>query len=98
MIVYFLISKKSSPLVKRAALIALILLILSLALSALFIVNGSGTVSGPLGGAIPEEPAAAAVTDPRMILIIAVIILFFIALIAYVAWQDARGKRVDTRS
>jgi formate hydrogenlyase subunit 3/multisubunit Na+/H+ antiporter MnhD subunit len=89
-IVYFFLSKKSGPPVKRAALAALILLVLSLGVSAFFIVGGPAAAPVAVAGDIPVEPLEFAAADFSMIIAIALVVLFFIALIAYGAWRDSR--------
>jgi formate hydrogenlyase subunit 3/multisubunit Na+/H+ antiporter MnhD subunit len=96
-IVYFFLSKKSDPPVKRAALIALILLVLSLGVSALFILDRPQGEPGFAAGDIPVEPLEPPATDFRMILTITLVVLFFIALIVYMAWRDARRGRKNFR-
>jgi uncharacterized BrkB/YihY/UPF0761 family membrane protein len=90
-IVYFFRSKKSGPLVKRAALAALILLVLSLGVSAFFIVSGPAAAPVAVTGDIPVEPAESATADFRVLITITLVVVFFIALIACLAWRDARS-------
>jgi phosphotransferase system glucose/maltose/N-acetylglucosamine-specific IIC component len=61
-LLYFAISKKSSPMVRRLAVIALILAAMALVVSAIFIVTASPQEAepGPVTLPLPAKPSAAA--------------------------------------
>jgi hypothetical protein len=97
-IVYFAISRKSSPLVRRAAVIALILAGVSLAVCSVFALiqpaAGPGFSPAAPPPDTPVKPAVAA--DWRLLIALAAAALIFIIIIAVAARRERR--RTEARA
>jgi hypothetical protein len=93
-ILYFLISGKSVPAVRRAAVIALALVILSVLVCSVFVLGRSVAVTGP--GYSPEgEIPVTPVPPPNLTLIVgmALVFLLFVILIAIAARREQRRRK-----
>jgi hypothetical protein len=91
LILYFVFSRQSSPLIKRIALAALALIALSI-LASLFVIIGKppDTVGVPSGN-IPVEPAAA-VQPANLIatIVLGISMLLFLVMIVILALRENR--------
>lgn len=96
LIVYFAVSKKSSLFIRWAAIMALIIIGISV-MVCLFIIFGEPAavvVDGPVIQVIPkEEVIPVKKGDPLPLLIFGVILLLFIAFIIYTALREQYQKR-----
>jgi 4-hydroxybenzoate polyprenyltransferase len=93
LIVYFAFSKHSNPAVKRAAVIALIVLGISMGVCAMFIFSGHGGTLNPLAGEIPDTPVQDDASDLRYFLIFGIVFLLFFALIFYISLRERKKTR-----
>ena len=101
LIVYFAVSKKSSLFIRWTAIMALIIIGISV-IVCLFIIFGEPAavvVKGPVVNVIPEEEVIAIKKgDPLPLFIFAIILLLFIALIVYIALREQYRTREKTKS
>jgi heme A synthase len=94
-IFYFVLSGKSSPPVRKAALAALILVFLSVLVCSFFILVRPGAVIGPGPGRSPDSETPAVPAAPLNIALIigmSLIFLLFMILIAVAARREQRRK------
>ncbi|MDR2798580.1 MAG: hypothetical protein LBB80_09560 [Treponema sp.] len=92
LIVYFALSKRSSLLVKRAAVIALILVGIAVVVS-LYLIFSEPAVTltpRPPTEIPPEKPVPVKVVKSIPILVVAILFLLFIALTVYISLRDQR--------
>lgn len=95
LIVYFALSKGSSPLIKRTAVIALILIGIAVLVS-LCILFSEPTVTlntKPLTEIPPERPVPIKVVKSTPILIMAILLLLFIAWAVCISLRDQRREQ-----
>ncbi|MDR1986921.1 MAG: hypothetical protein LBP88_08135 [Treponema sp.] len=94
LIVYFALSKQSSLLIKRTAVIALILIGIAVAVSLYLIFSEPAVILGPrVPAEIPlEKPVPVKAVRAIPIAAGAILLLLFIALIVYIALRDQRRK------
>ncbi|MDR2632066.1 MAG: hypothetical protein LBC51_00380 [Treponema sp.] len=92
--VYFALSKRSSPLIKRTARIALILMGLAVAVSACLIFSEPvGTLSAkPPASIPPENPVPVKIVKASPALLVTVLFLLCIAWIVYISMRDQRRE------
>jgi uncharacterized membrane protein HdeD (DUF308 family) len=98
LIIYFAFSSRSSAALRRAALIALAVIGLSLGTSAVLIVLLSQSSAGPGMVYSEEEPVDAVPSrnaDLTVVLVVLGLLLLFVGLIVFIALKD-RGKRMKT--
>jgi uncharacterized paraquat-inducible protein A len=93
MISYFAVSKRSGPLIKRAAVIALILLGVSMAVCAGFIFTGSPAYGVSIDRTLPAAPAGMAKNGYGAIIAFGVFFLLFFGIIFYLTLQERRRTR-----
>lgn len=93
LIVYFAVSSKSSKLVKRVALAALALVVLSLGVCGILLIRGPGqkTTDIPLP-LFQDAPAPAKSSNIAAILIFSVVFLLVLSLIIFIAFRR-QGKQ-----
>jgi predicted tellurium resistance membrane protein TerC len=92
LIVYFAVSKKSSPTVKRAAVIALIIIGVSMIISAILIFREPAGVPGPGIDPLPELPVQPKTADPWYLAVFVMSVLLFLGFIIYVGRRERRKK------
>ncbi|MHB9291544.1 hypothetical protein Holit_00622 [Hollandina sp. SP2] len=94
LIVYFALSKRSSLLIKRTAVIALILIGLAVAVSLYLIFSEPAvTLSPGLPTEIPpDKPVPVKGVTSTPILVGAILLLLFITLIVYISLRDQHRK------
>jgi TRAP-type C4-dicarboxylate transport system permease small subunit len=93
-IFYFLLSGKSAPAIRRAAIIALALILLSVLVCSVFVLHRSGMVAGP--GYSPEsETPVTPVPPPNLVLVagMVLVLLLFVILIAIAARREQRRRK-----
>ncbi|MDR2404330.1 MAG: hypothetical protein LBD78_09920 [Spirochaetaceae bacterium] len=90
LLLYFAFSKKSGPGVKKAALIALSLALITLGVSAVLLFIGPMARTGTVRDVTPGLPAAPAGTDFRLLIIMGIFLLLFLSLIIVLAIRDQR--------
>jgi uncharacterized membrane-anchored protein len=90
LISYFAISRRSSPLIKRTALAALILIGLSV-LTSLFVIftEPSGKAEAAFGD-IPAEPVSSQPGNIAAAIAFGIFILLFLALIVFLTLRESR--------
>jgi TRAP-type C4-dicarboxylate transport system permease small subunit len=93
-IFYFLVSGKSSPAVRKAALAALILAVLSILVCSVFILSRPAVVAGPNYSPDTETPAAPVPPlNIALVIGICLVFLFFTILIAIAARREQRRRK-----
>jgi cbb3-type cytochrome oxidase subunit 3 len=92
LIVYFALSKQSSPLIKRTAVIALILIGIAVMVSVYLILSepAAALTPRPPTEMPPENPVPVKVVKTTPILVLAILFLLFIALTVYLSLRDQR--------
>jgi hypothetical protein len=90
LLLYFAFSKKSGPRVKKAALIALLLALVTLGVSAVLVFMGPLVRTGPARDAVPDIPAPSAGADLRLLIIMGIFLLLFLGLVIVLAIRDQR--------
>jgi uncharacterized membrane protein len=90
LITHFAISKKSSSLVKKFALAALVIIGISVGVGAFFIFRGPGLVIGNVSRESPEPLVRVEGGDFGYL---AVFVLFFALLLGIIAFSASREKR-----
>ncbi|MDR2393788.1 MAG: hypothetical protein LBD93_06510 [Treponema sp.] len=100
LIVYFALSKRSSPLIKRTAVIALILIGIAVAVSVYLIYSEPvATLSTKPPSTIPpENPVPVRVVKTTPVLIVTVLFFLFIAWIVYISLRDQRREEERKRA
>jgi hypothetical protein len=96
LLLYFALSKKSGPGVKKAALIALILALITLGVSGILLFIGPLGRTGIGRDTEPGIPPAPAGADLRLLIIMGIFLLLFLGLIIVLAIRDQRrsaGRR-----
>jgi threonine/homoserine/homoserine lactone efflux protein len=92
-IFYFIVSKKSSPLIRRAAIIAFILAVLTILVCSIFVLSRPVAVAGPYYSPDRDEPVTPAPPlNFALIIGILLVFLFFAVLIAIAARREQRRK------
>jgi TRAP-type C4-dicarboxylate transport system permease small subunit len=93
-IFYFVVSGKSAPAVRRAAIIALILALLAMLVCSVFILSHPAAVTG-LSYSPDSETPVTPVSSLNIALVIgmALIFIFFAALIAIAARREQRRRK-----
>jgi cytochrome bd-type quinol oxidase subunit 1 len=90
LISYFALSRKSTPLIKRAALIALILVGLAVLASLLVVFGEPVSKAGPIPAAVSVEPAVPQKSNIGAIVAFAVSLLLFLVLIVFLSLREHR--------
>jgi hypothetical protein len=92
--IYLALSKKSGRFIRRAAVIALIIIGISLVISVVILLGGSFGSSKPVMGDIPVKPASPANTDVGYVITFLIMLLLLLGLIAFVSIREKkqRGK------
>jgi NADH:ubiquinone oxidoreductase subunit 6 (subunit J) len=90
LISYFALSRHSSPMIKRTALAALILVGLSVLVSLIVVISESSGKAGVIVADIPAEPVAAQTTNIIATVVFGIFMLFFLALIVFLTLQEQR--------
>jgi preprotein translocase subunit YajC len=90
LISYFAISKRSSPSIRRAAVIALILLGVSMAVCAGLIFVGPSVGAGTVSRELPAAPVAAAGADYSAVIVFVIFFILFFGVIFYLTRQEQR--------
>jgi formate-dependent nitrite reductase membrane component NrfD len=94
-IFYFIVSKKSSPLIRRAAVIAFILAVLTILICSIFILSRPAAVAGPYYSPDSDEPVTPAPPlNLALIIGILLVFLFFTVLIVVAARREKRRRAV----
>ncbi len=95
MILYFALSKKSSLVVKKAALGALIFILLSIGISIFLIFNGPGVTVASGYGPLPENPVQTANPgrDLIIVFIVLAVLLFIIFFLAFRDWRHQKKRK-----
>jgi hypothetical protein len=93
-IAYFAVSKKSGSLLRRTAIAALILIVLSGAVSSILIISGFSVFPGESRNIIADTPAKAAGGFGNLLVIMSVF-LIFLGVITFFALRELRrdGKK-----
>lgn len=95
LILYFALSKKSGPLVRKAALITLILLTLSVIISLFFIISGpSETALGLPVESVPDTPVQNNNTNLPALIIFVILFLLFLGIIIFILLRERRALSV----
>jgi bacteriorhodopsin len=92
LIVYFAVSKKSSPPVRKAAVIALIIAGFSLIVSAVLIFSGSAGAAVPGIEAVPDRPVQAKAVDPWYLAVFVAVFLLFLGFIVFMGQRERRER------
>jgi hypothetical protein len=90
LLLYFAFSKKSGPRVKKAALIALILVLITLGVSAVLLFIGPVVRTRTVRDVAPGIPPTSAGTDLQLLIIMGIFLLLFLSLIIVLAIRDQR--------
>jgi formate hydrogenlyase subunit 3/multisubunit Na+/H+ antiporter MnhD subunit len=90
LIFYFALSRKSTPLIKRTALIALILVGLSVLASLLVVFGEPMGKAGPAPAAVPVESVVPQESNIGAIIAFAVSLFVFLALIIFLSAREHR--------
>ncbi|MDR2019371.1 MAG: hypothetical protein LBQ14_01240 [Treponema sp.] len=93
MISYFAVSKRSGPHIKRAAVIALIFLGLSMAVCAGLVFVGPSVHIGSITRDLPAAPVAAAKAGYGAIIAFGTFFILFFGVIFYLTLQERRKTR-----
>lgn len=91
LILYFALSKKSGPLIKKAALVTLIILALSVIISLLLIFNQPAEVSpGVFVESVPDTPIRSNNTNIVALIVFILLFLFFLGVIILTTLRERR--------
>ncbi|MDR1352427.1 MAG: hypothetical protein LBK05_04000 [Treponema sp.] len=90
-ILYFIVSGRSSPAVRRAAIAAFILALLSILVCSVFVLGRPAAAAGSVYSPDSEDPAAPA--PPQDFVLAAVIILLFIFFAIFIAVAARREQK-----
>ncbi|MDR2519136.1 MAG: hypothetical protein LBD13_06985 [Spirochaetaceae bacterium] len=100
LIIHFAVSKKSSLIIRWAAIMALIIIGVSLALCLFIIFSDPAAVAvkGPAITLMPEEEIAAVKEgDPLPLLLFGILLLLFIALVVYLSLREQYRKKAGAQ-
>jgi formate-dependent nitrite reductase membrane component NrfD len=88
--IYFVVSKRSSPVIRRAAIVALVLAVLSILVCAFFLMSEPMAVRGPVIS--PDSPPPPKVAEPfnLILLVVTVLILIFFLVLILAALRRER--------
>ncbi|MDR1787738.1 MAG: hypothetical protein LBR16_04735 [Treponema sp.] len=90
-IIYFALAPRSPALLRRAALIALALIGLSLGVSAIILLSGrSSAPAAALPDAPPEQVTPVKQGSMAPVIVVAVVLLLFMALLFFIARRERR--------
>ncbi|MDR3172384.1 MAG: hypothetical protein LBU17_12325 [Treponema sp.] len=94
LIVYFALSRKSSPLLRRVALIVLIIIGFSIILSLCIILSEPAASPRPVIADLPpDKPVQPQQNNLLFLVVFSIFFLLFIAIVAYISIRDQRRKR-----
>jgi heme/copper-type cytochrome/quinol oxidase subunit 4 len=91
-IIYLALSKKSGKFIRLAAVIALVVIGISLIVSLVILLGGPSGSPKPAIGDFPVKPAAPANTDVGYLVTFLVMVLLLLGLIVYVAMREKKQK------
>ena len=93
-IFYFIVSGKSTPAVRRAAIAALILVLLAVLVCSVFVLSRPAAVTGPNYSPDREEPVIPVPPlNIALVIVMSLIFVFFVILIAVAARREQRRRK-----
>jgi 4-amino-4-deoxy-L-arabinose transferase-like glycosyltransferase len=94
-IFYFIVSRKSTPLVRRVAIIAFILAVLTILVCSVFILSRPAAVTGPHYSTDTGETAPPAAPLNITLIIGTLLVFFFFVILIIVAARREQRRRTD---